>query len=165
MSDQIEVMIRDIEAKRDSFVRRCNAAIEALRGVGDATVGLRKHRFEAKVAARPPGGAAYGGRGPRARSTKGVRKGKPKTANGSAGPGSAKSVKDIIREAVRSQTQPFTLQNVRDYVKERYPAAAGKIISGRYSKELYHLRVTERLFDISSKGEKGGAHVYKLKAA
>ncbi len=34
-----------------------------------------------------------------------------------------------------------------------------------FSKELYHLRVTERLFEISSKGEKGGAHVYKLKAA
>jgi hypothetical protein len=94
-----------------------------------------------------------------------VRRGKPKAANESAGLGAAKSVKDIIREAVRSQTQPFTLQNVRDYIKERYPAAAGKIASGRYSKELYHLRVTERLFEISSRGEKGGAHVYKLKAA
>jgi hypothetical protein len=165
MSDQMDAIIRDIEAKRDSFVRRCNAAIEVLRGGGDSIVSLRKHRFEAKVAPRPARGEAHGGRSARSRSTKGVHRAKPKEANGSAGLGAAKSVKDIIREAVRSQTQPFTLQNVRDYVKERYPAAAGKIVSGRYSKELYHLRVTERLFEISSKGEKGGAHVYKLKAA
>jgi hypothetical protein len=71
----------------------------------------------------------------------------------------------MIREAVLSQTQPFTLREIRDYIEARFPGAAGKIVGGRYSKELYHLRVTERLFDISSKGEKGGAHVYKLKAA
>ncbi|WP_157772247.1 hypothetical protein [Lacunisphaera limnophila] len=165
MSDQMEAIIRDIEAKRDSFVRRCNAAIEVLRGGGEATAGPGKHRFEATVTPRPARRAAQVGGGARSRSTKGVSRGKPKVANGSVGLGAAKSVKDIIREAVRSQTQPFTLQNVRDYIKERYPAAAGKIVSGRYSKELYHLRVTERLFEISSKGEKGGAHVYKLKAA
>ncbi len=164
MSDQMLAIIRGIEAERDSFVRRCNAAIEALRGGGDVTAASGKHRFEATVAPRPARRAAQVG-GARSPSTKGVRRGKPKAANGSAGLGAAKSVKDIIREAVCSQTQPFTLQNVRDYVKERYPGAAGKIVSGRYSKELYHLRVTERLFEISSRGEKGGAHVYKLKAA
>jgi hypothetical protein len=94
-----------------------------------------------------------------------MRAGRSKAAGGIAAPGDAKSVKDIIREAVRSQTQPFTLRDVRDYIHERYPAAAGKIAGDRYSKELYHLRVTERLFEISSRGEKGGAHVYKLKAA
>jgi len=165
MSDQMEAIIRDIEAKRDNFVRRCNAAIEALRGSGAPAAGLRKHRFEANVAPRPTGGAVHGGRRAGSRSIKDGRWGKSKAANGSSGLGSTKSVKDIIREAVCSQTQPFTLQNVRDYVKERYPAAAGKIVSGRYSKELYHLRVTERLFEISSRGEKGGAHVYKLRAA
>jgi hypothetical protein len=164
MSDQMLAIIRGIEAERDSFVRRCNAAIEALRGGGDSTA-LGKHRFKAVVTPRPGRRAANAGGGARTRATGGVREGQSKVTGGPAAPGAAKSVKDIIREAVRSQTQPFSLRDVRDYIKERYPAAAGKIASGRYSKELYHLRVTERLFEISSRGEKGGAHVYKLKAA
>ena len=77
----------------------------------------------------------------------------------------SKSVRDVIREAVRSQTQPFTVSNVKDYVKTRYPAIAATMIEDRYSKELYDLRTKERLFEISSKGEKGGAHIFKLKAA
>lgn len=165
MSDQMLAIIRGIEAERDNFVRRCNAAIEALRGGGNASAALGKHRFNAAVAPRPASRAANADRSIRSRPTGGVRAGRSKTAGGPAAPGDAKSVKDIIREAVRSQTQPFTLRDVRDYIQERYPAAAGKIAGDRYSKELYHLRVTERLFEISSRGEKGGAHVYKLKAA
>jgi HEPN domain-containing protein len=83
----------------------------------------------------------------------------------SSSPSAPKSVKDVIREGVRSQTAPFTLQDVREFIKERYPAMAGQIPSERYSKELYALRVAERLFEISSRGEKGGANVYKLRAA
>ncbi|RXK54383.1 hypothetical protein ESB00_00350 [Oleiharenicola lentus] len=164
MSDEMLAIIRVIETERDKFVRRCNAAIEALRGGEDAAAALGKHRFKATVAPRPPRVGAQRG----ARAGSDVMEGRsPQTraAGRPPGAGAAKSVKDMIREAVRSQTQPFTLRDVRAYIESRFPGAAAKISGDRYSKELYHLRVTERLFEISSKGEKGGAHVYKLKAA
>jgi hypothetical protein len=158
-------IIKGIEAQRDNFVRRCNAAIEALRGGGDSPAALGNNRFSAAVAPQPANRAANTGRGTPSRPANGVEESQNKAAGGRVASRDAKSVKDMIREAVRSQTQPFTLRDVKVYVQERYPAAASKIAGKRYSKELYHLRVTERLFEISSKGEKGGAHVYKLKAA
>jgi hypothetical protein len=165
MSDEMQTIIRRIEAERDDFVRRCNAAIEALRGREDATAEIGQHRFEAGVTSRPGRRVAKAGRNPRSRATGIAHARKRKESGGSAESGEAKSVKDIIREAVLSQTQPFTLSNIKDYVRDRYPMVIGKIKGNRYSKELYNLRKTERQFDISSRGEKGGAHVFKLKAA
>jgi hypothetical protein len=166
MSEQMQAIIRGIEAERDEFVRRCNAAIEALRGDEAAEVTSGGHRFTTKVAPRPARKAATTGAGAQSRTTgTRPRAGHAKAIVGATETGVAKSVKDMMREAVLSQTQPFTLRQVRDYIEARFPGAASKIPSERYSKELYALRVGERLFEISSKGEKGGAHVYKLKAA
>lgn len=166
MSEQMQAIIRGIEAERDEFVRRCNAAIEALRGDKAAEAARGGHRFTARVAPRPVRQSTTTGVGARSRPTgTRPRAGQTKAALGATETGAAKSVKDMIREAVLSQTQPFTLRQVRDYIEAQFPGAAAKIPSERYSKELYALRVSERLFDISSKGEKGGAHVYKLKAA
>jgi len=157
MLDGTEEIIRKLEAARDECVRRYNGAIDLLRGGSSSVIFPSQPRFQAKVAPRPP----------RVQPTLKKAKTQPKRrrahvrANGQP----SKSVRDVIREAVRSQTQPFTVSNVKDYVKTRYPAIAATMIEDRYSKELYDLRTKERLFEISSKGEKGGAHIFKLKAA
>jgi len=164
MSERMNAIIEGIETERDNFVRCCNVAIESLRGAYDVAAAFGKHRFKATVASRPSRASATSGTRSRATAA-GPRAGKSKAAGRSTEAVEAKSVKEMIREAVLSQTQPFTLREVRAYIEARFPGATEKISGDRYSKELYHLRVTERLFEISSRGEKGGAHVYKLKAA
>jgi hypothetical protein len=164
MSDEMLAIIRGIEAERDKLVARFNAAIQALRGGDPTETALGKHRFKATVAPRASGPGARRGASGRANAGAGRAPSGRGASRFSEAEG-AKSVKDMIREAVLSQTQPFTLRDVRAYMEARFPGVAANIPADRYSKELYHLRVTERLFEISSRGEKGGAHVYKLKAA
>lgn len=170
MSEGIQAIIRQIETERDEYVRRCNAAISALKGETNEDSTSDEHRFSPRVAGRPADEIAGAGREEPSRVTPGAVAEKPRRepaagADRGAGTKGAKSVKAMMREAVLSQTQPFTLRDVRGYIQTRYPDMAGKISSDRYSKELYQLRVAERLFEIYSKGEKGGANVYKVKAA
>jgi hypothetical protein len=173
MSGALGDLVEKIEAERDDFVRRCNAAIAALLGNDRSQTGdSPKHRFtperlsqrpirhaplEAEQADQPPARPKKLGRKPRILNESSAKNG----AMGQA----PRTVKEMIKEAVRSQTGPFSLREVKEHVARHYPGEAAKIPSERYSKELYHLRVVEKLFDISSAGEKGAPNVYVLRSA
>jgi len=136
MSEQMQAIIRGIEAERDEFVRRCNAAIEALRGDEAAEVTSGGHRFTTKVAPRPARKAATTGAGAQSRTTgTRPRAGHAKALVGATETSVAKSVQDMMREACSRKPSIHT-QASKDYIEARFPGAASKIPSERYSKEL-----------------------------
>lgn len=169
MSPGVASIIRNIEDERDAFVARCNAAIKELQETSAGkTPKAGRHRFSPKVT--EPKATDSASPRPRGRP----KKQKPNVAPAAKARRAAKkprkggrafSVRKLIREAVRAQTKPFTLRDIKIYIDTRYPDIAGQIDSDRYSKELYYLRTVEQMFDLASAGEKGAPNVFMPLAA
>ncbi|MCS6242375.1 MAG: hypothetical protein H2172_00730 [Opitutus sp.] len=184
MTPRVASIIRNIEEERDNFVKRCNEAINQLLGPEiEAEDPLSQkqsgapHRFnptsnqtntpqsnnsqESKSAAVPSPRR-------RGRPPKNLQTGSEKKSHTGQGPeteGKNFSVRDLVKEAIRSQTKPFTRDDIEIYIKARYPGIAPQISSKRYSNEMSYLRVTEKMISIISESEEGGPKVYNLIAA
>jgi len=154
MSDEFDRIIAKFRAKRDHYAALVSQYTESIR-----LLELEKSDAEPETRGRFM---------PRTKPR--TKRGAPKRVNAVRKEPAPKasttlSVREAVREAVLSQTQGFTNTDIRSYLEVRHPATSVKIAGDRLSKELYYLRVEEELFDIESKGDKGGANVYKRSAA
>ena len=173
MASGVMAIIHSIEAERDSFVMTCNAAIKELRKLAAKELSkvdnakFAGHRFSPKVAGTETADNATSRPRGRPRKKKNFRQTATvrEAAEKSTRPRRAFSIRKLIREAVLSQTKPFTVRDIKTYVETRHPEVTSKIDSDRYSKELYNLRTVEKLFELASAGEKGAPHVFQNIAA
>jgi hypothetical protein len=161
-------LIREIEAVRDDVVRRYTASLEALRGATEPA----RHRFNPRVAPRPPQRAKRSSTSTPQPQPEPIGKRKKHAAADPDSAGAAAKMppfRQMVREAVLAQTTAFSKRDIIVFVEHRYPAMKQLIPASekgnRYANELLHMRKIEKLMDLDGNREKGARNNYLPRAA